>query len=389
MQQSPGLTNKWQGFWSYVHSDDDAEGGRIRQLARDVSKQFEMMSGESISLFLDRDTIEWGDNWRESVDTGLGSVAFFIAVITPRYFMSAECRRELQFFARKSDQLGMKELVLPLYYLDVPELEDDESSEPLISLIRAFQWEDWRDLRFADRDSEPYRRGVARLAKRLIDANRKQPTSENKATLEMPLVPEDTTEPPGLIDLLARTEDALPESTTTLGVISAEIEIIGQLMTQGAEDIRKGNAHGKAYAARLVVARRMASQLAEPVKRIEAAANAFASQLHDVDQGFRIIVDTAPSAVETASTSKKDVCEFFNSVKSMSRSAHCAFASVREMVEEIEPIERMSRDLRPPLRRLRQALTVLLESTEVIDEWVLLIDASPIECGNLLDETRA
>ena len=28
-----------EGFWSYVHNDDDAEGGRITQLAHDVSSQ--------------------------------------------------------------------------------------------------------------------------------------------------------------------------------------------------------------------------------------------------------------------------------------------------------------------------------------------------------------
>ncbi len=28
-----------EGFWSYVHDDDDAEGGRITRLARDVTAQ--------------------------------------------------------------------------------------------------------------------------------------------------------------------------------------------------------------------------------------------------------------------------------------------------------------------------------------------------------------
>lgn len=56
---------KWQGFWSYVHADDEVEGGRITELARDVVNQFEMNSGEAISLFLDRDAIDWGENWKE------------------------------------------------------------------------------------------------------------------------------------------------------------------------------------------------------------------------------------------------------------------------------------------------------------------------------------
>lgn len=53
-----------QGFWSYVHRDDEADGGRIVRLAKDVVDQYEMLTGETISLFLDRDALNWGDNWR-------------------------------------------------------------------------------------------------------------------------------------------------------------------------------------------------------------------------------------------------------------------------------------------------------------------------------------
>ena len=109
-----------QGFWSYVHADDQAEGERISRLARDVAGKFEMLTGEPLALFLDRDGIKWGEVWRDKIDSSLASVAFFIPVLTPRYFRSPECRRELQFFARQATRLGIKELVLPLLYVDVP-----------------------------------------------------------------------------------------------------------------------------------------------------------------------------------------------------------------------------------------------------------------------------
>jgi len=69
---------KAQGFWSYVHKDDKTESGRISQLARDVVAQYEMITGEAIELFLDRDSLEWGDEWQAKVDASLASVAFFI-----------------------------------------------------------------------------------------------------------------------------------------------------------------------------------------------------------------------------------------------------------------------------------------------------------------------
>jgi hypothetical protein len=137
--------NTISGFWSYVHADDETEHGRIAELARDVVAQFEMLTGEDIELFLDRDKLDWGDEWRPKVDSSLATVAFFIAVITPRYFKSAECRRELQFFARRAVELGVRELVLPLVYQDFAALHDDEPDDDLVALVRGFQWEDWTD----------------------------------------------------------------------------------------------------------------------------------------------------------------------------------------------------------------------------------------------------
>lgn len=84
------------GFWSYVHADDATEGGRVRKLASDLREQYALISGESIEIFVDRNAIVWGDNWREKIDSSLASILFFISVITPRYFQSAQCRRELQ-----------------------------------------------------------------------------------------------------------------------------------------------------------------------------------------------------------------------------------------------------------------------------------------------------
>jgi len=65
-----------QGSWSYAHADDQAEGERISRLARDVAAQFEMLTGEPLTLFLDRDAIKWGEEWRDKIDSSLSSVAF-------------------------------------------------------------------------------------------------------------------------------------------------------------------------------------------------------------------------------------------------------------------------------------------------------------------------
>lgn len=369
---------EWQGFWSYVHSDDQADGGRIKRLASDVVAQYEMLTGESIGLFLDRDAINWGDVWRQKVDDTLTTVAFFVAVITPRYFMSSECRRELQFFARQATKLGVRELVLPLHYVEVPALRDEEPADDLIALVKPFHWEDWRDLRFADVDSEKYRRGVAGLAAQLVEANRRA-ESINLGPIEQSSEPEGD-ETPGFLDKVATAETTLPEWTGTLERIRQDIELIGQMMQQASEDMAKGSQQGKGFAARLTIARRVSKELPDPVERIWSSANEFATQLHQVDEGFRTIIERAPVEIQENPEAKMDLCTFFEMVRDLSRSAHDGLGAVETMINAISPVESMSRDLRPPLRRLKQGLTVMVEAREVTDEWVQLIDDSGVEC---------
>lgn len=378
-----GVVSSWDGFFSYVHADDKAEGGRITRLASDIKGQFEMSSGESISIFLDKNAVRWGDKWREQVDSGLESVAFFIPVLTPRYFRSPECRREFQSFARQASKFGLKGLVLPLLYVDVPELHHDSSSDDLICLVREFHWVDWRELRFSECHSAEYRRAIVGLSARLIDVNHR--AVSNELEFENPSVSglgcEVDDDSPGVLDKLARAEEAMPEWTKTLDSIAKDIELVGRIISKGNEEVRLGDTHGKGYAARLLVARKLVPQLTDPVARIQSGANQFVSQLHDVDEGIRVIIGQAPEELEASPESKEDICGFFNAVRSLTETAGRSLDSVQGMVEAIAPIEKMSRDLRPVFRFLRQALTEMLEAREVTQEWVRMLDESNIICA--------
>jgi hypothetical protein len=370
-----------QGFWSYVHDDDRADGERISRLAKDVMAQFQMLTGEMISLFLDRDTLTWGENWRDKTDESLSNIAFFIPVMTPRFFMSPECRRELQFFARQATELGIKELILPLLYVDFSALHDENTRDDLIKLVRTFQWEDWSELRFSDVASERYRRGVAKLAVRLVEANKHAEETAAVIIERIEGTPEESRDDsPGVVDLLGNSEEMLQKLPETLVAITQNINQIGQIMQEATDDIQRGDAQGKGFAARLIVARRTANRLSEPTEHIWSLGNVYASQLHSVDAGFRIIIERAPLEIKEDPDAKSNFCKFFEAVRSMSASSSGAIDSFQKMIDASEPLERMSRDLRPVLRRVKQGLTILIESAGVTKEWIHLIDATGIAC---------
>jgi hypothetical protein len=337
-----------------------------------------MLTGESLELFLDKDSIEWGDAWHEAIDSSLATIAFFIPVLTPRFFMKPECRRELQFFARKATQLGSKELILPLLYVDFPSLHEDSPSDDLMALVSTFQWEDWTGLRFDDISAGGYRRGVFHLAERLVDVNKRLEKTAPSFTPKQDISQADD-DLPGFIDQVASAEETLPKLTETIEAVGVDITIIGTAMKETTEAIKKSTSSGS-YATRLRLAKQLTNQLTEPAERLFVSGQTYVSQLHEVDQGFRAIIARASAEIENSPESLQDICSFFNMMKSLSNAAHEGIGAMQGMIDAIPAIEGLSRDLRPVLRRIRQGLTTIVEGREVSDEWILLIENSGIQC---------
>jgi hypothetical protein len=361
------------GFWSYVHADDDADSGRIAQLARDVRAQFEMLTGEPIDLFLDRDQLAWGDDWRPEIDSSLASIAFFVPVITPRYFKSDECRRELNFFARRAERLGVKELVLPVLWVSFPGLHDDNPADDLISLVKRFQWSDWTTLKFEELGSGEYRRAVVQLAERLVKANANAEVSA--ATLDLDAVAAaDDEDEFGSLDKLGAMEESLPHMTEILVEVGEAIQDIGRAMQGATEDIR-ANVNPKAEVAnRLRVARDLATRLAEPAGQVRSLGSNFSGSLNDVDEGVRIIIERAPAEIADTPDALEQFESFFSSIREMVTQAEVGMGAISSMIAQSEPIEKMSRDLRKPLRTLREGLTLFVDGLSIMRGWVKLID---------------
>jgi hypothetical protein len=66
------------GFWSYAHEDNELDGGNILVLAHLIKEEYNLLSGEPLELFIDRDGIAWGEEWRKRIDSSLVQTTFFI-----------------------------------------------------------------------------------------------------------------------------------------------------------------------------------------------------------------------------------------------------------------------------------------------------------------------
>ena len=372
-----------KGFWSYVHKDDEAEDERISKLAKDVVDEYELLTGDTIELFLDKDGVGWGDEWRKKIDDHLESVEFFVPVMTPRYFKSPECRLELNQFARRASQFGRLELLLPLYYVDVPLLNHDGPVEDdLLRRVRDFQWQDWRKLRFKEVTSEAYRRGVNEMAIRLVEANKHlEEANVNEAAPELDGgTGESEDDAPGILDRLATAEEAEGKITATLMEMAEQIKIIGDVMKEATSDITKVGSGRGGFAHRIRVTRGVATKLVGPTDTISMLANQFEPQLHAIDDGIRIIFELAPAEIAENPDVKQSFCLYVESIRTLAESAHSGLGNIQRMIEAVAPLEKMSRDLRPVLRRLRQALTIMTESSGTSVNWMGLIETASVDC---------
>jgi TIR domain len=363
-----------RGFWSYVHADDGAEGGRIRQIADDLSAAYEMMTVEPLRLFVDRSHIEWGNEWRESIDASLSTIVFFIPVVTPRYFQSVECRRELSLFARRADQLGVRQLLMPILYVDHPSFHAEPPVDELVEHVKSFHWEDWTDLRFESPESPSYRRAIAKMAQRLAQAGLQVEQVDTSAVPDVGELDDDDS--PGFIDLLARAEEAMAGWVDTLGNLNSSIETVAAITTDGAARIKVAESRGKPLAGRLEVFRQLAVEFDAPSSEIQETANVFTSQLNDIDAGIQTIIAKAIEELDEGSGESLlgQLAEFRGQLQVLAEAADEGLGALSGMVDSINSVEDQSRNIRPILRRMRRGLTVLADGRNVINGWVVSVD---------------
>ena len=196
-------------FWSYAHADDESDAGRLSELAESLKREFSLQTATDLEIFIDRDGIAWGENWKKQIDTALADSAFLIPIITPRYFSRRECRRELLDFWAKAKSRGLGELVLPILYVDVPGLgeSDGDSVDEAVKIIKETQYEDWTKLRLVDSGSQAYRQAMSQLARRLKELV----SSTTAKRLQSELAESEESEGPDLETLLQQAEMLWPE----------------------------------------------------------------------------------------------------------------------------------------------------------------------------------
>jgi hypothetical protein len=369
------------GFWSYARADDESDGGRISRLAELVKAEYALITGQEIDVFLDRNDVQWGDEWKRRIDVALLGTAFFIPVITPRYFGRPECRRELLTFAGHAASLGVSELLLPLFYVDVADLSS-ESDDEAVALVGKMHYADWRELRLKDEKSSEYRQGVHDLAKHLADIRARLVTAEegDQPHQEHGIPGIDEDEAPGFVELLAAMEEALPRWQKTVESMTPILGEIATLMDRATAEVQQSDARSGGFAGRLRVAAALGKALDDPASRYLHLATSYASELVTVDAGMLTLIRTASGGLEDEAE-KESACELFGAIKDFAGLSRENYESMQAFSSGMDDTAALSREVRPPIRKLQAGVQRVMDGQAVIDEWERQIDASGLDCG--------
>ncbi len=160
------------GFMSYFSFDDQHDNGRLSELRERLEGEVRMQTGERFEIFQDRSHIAWGQQWQERIDESVDAVTFLIPIITPGFFKSDPCLSELERFLGREKQLKRSDLILPIYYVNCPILNDEAKREadPMVKVIAARQYADWRELRFELFTSPDVGKMLAKMALQIVEA---------------------------------------------------------------------------------------------------------------------------------------------------------------------------------------------------------------------------
>lgn len=368
-----------KGFWSYVREDEKATGNRITRLAEDIKNEFDLnRPEEELEIFIDKKEIKWGEEWKIKIEENITAIGFLIAVITPRFFISASCREELEYFFEKTKQLENQKILLPLLYVDVPELhEKEESKDELIEQIKKHQWFDATELRLIDNDSSAYRKIVNQIVIKLIEANKEQ---ERKSVM----IPEkiqheiinDSVEGKGMIDTLAEYERVLPEINITIESLTQEMKEITRI---GKDKIEKmSQPKNKSFSARQRLLIEAAAEYDHSTENIRLYVGQFTKQMNILDSSLSIIIENIPKQIEDKSLKESDARKLFQQISTFVQAISESKKSIQYMSDSMEPLEKLSRDIRPVMRAMRKEFAILIDSMGKAASWEFMIQKTNI-----------
>lgn len=277
---SPQLSKKAKGelpvdanlFLSYCHADNDYLDGAIVAFARKVVEGYEYTYGATLNLFVDVDSINWGDEWKAVIEQRIDSTNFLMPVVTPRYLRSDACRAELlRFYSQMGAGDGRR--VLSLIWQDYSAVSCEMTGDQVLAIIESHQHRDVSALQFESARSPEYRKSVQEIVSSLrsvIEERAKQAATVADQGATESNDPAGLSE--GLVEKLAQASEQMPQFQASAEELAKHFKELGTVFDRNQVPRGGSSASYLEWATRLSsAANPYAGLLEEDVRRISQA----------------------------------------------------------------------------------------------------------------------
>lgn len=353
------------GFWSYAHDDNKLDGGAILGLARAIKDEYNLLTGEPLELFVDNDSIDWGNEWRKRIEFALAETTFFIPIITPRYFNRIECRRELLEFSAKAKALGVEELILPILYVETPGLSSENSDEA-VALIARTQYVDWRSTRFLEPNSREHRAAVNSLARRLVTIA--EQVTVKQVRQELATDPE-SDEAVGLADAVEETVNLLPgwlDSVIGSKFYIPQSKTVVDEFLKRREKLKKSGAPKSAI---MAIELRFGKEYLPLIERYASDAKVYSSLSIKMDplvSAIARIVKQHPDSYSLATPVREAIDEAMESIQIADEAEAAGFPA---LVDFIRSMRHISRSFQQSYSALMEGAKLVREGNSIVRRW--------------------
>jgi hypothetical protein len=172
---------------------------------------------------------------------------------------------------------------------------------------------------------------------------------------------------PGYLELLAKSEEALPQISTILVEMTRIGSEVSDLFTSAVEQVAQSDAAGKGMSGRLAIAVRLASDLEQLSLALEDLSLEYEGSMKSVDPGISYLI----GRLEEDANALKDeeVREFLSSLGELASSTTEMTAQVEANSELVAGLGDIARPLRAPSKRVADAWLRVTRASVVITNW--------------------
>lgn len=168
-------------------------------------------------------------------------------------------------------------------------------------------------------------------------------------------------------ELLAEAADALPRWIETIGTLPRITERLGAMADEYGRQLNASGIAGESFALTLRITRQFTKALGDQADELLTFSQQYSASVAALDPTVSSLARIVENEPERASVD--DLRGFVLLVRELAAQARDSTGRLGALVEALTEARKLSREVRPPIDKLRQGVVRLIDAQAVIDGW--------------------